>query len=82
MGSNPALNEAAQGALYGELASGAETGWDYSSRWCKQPLLNLTDNDPALRTLNVKGVIPVELNSLLAGDHALVCIVITRGDLC
>lgn len=71
MGSNPALDEAAQGELYGELASGAETGWDYSSRWCKQPLLNVSDNDPALRTLNVKGVVPVELNSLLAGDHAL-----------
>ncbi|WVQ79741.1 hypothetical protein IAT38_001841 [Cryptococcus sp. DSM 104549] len=69
--SDPALDEAAQAELYSELATGAESGWDYSSRWCKEPLLNATDNNPALRTLNVKAIIPVDLLSLLAGDHAL-----------
>ncbi|KZT57237.1 glycoside hydrolase family 37 protein, partial [Calocera cornea HHB12733] len=58
--------------LYAELASGAETGWDYSSRWCKQPFLgNISDNDPALRTLNVRGVVPVDLNSMLANAHLM-----------
>ncbi|KAK4683597.1 alpha,alpha-trehalase, partial [Tremellales sp. Uapishka_1] len=71
MGASPALNESQRADLYSELATGAETGWDYSSRWCKQPLLNLTDNNPALRTLNTRAIIPVDLNSLLAGDHAL-----------
>ncbi|WVQ72057.1 hypothetical protein IAR50_001601 [Cryptococcus sp. DSM 104548] len=65
------LNQTEKEELYAELASGAETGWDYSSRWCKQPLLNETDNNPALRTLNVKSIVPVDLLSLLAGDHAL-----------
>ncbi|WWD19226.1 hypothetical protein CI109_103684 [Kwoniella shandongensis] len=70
-GATPALDETGRADLYAELATGAESGWDYSSRWCKQPLLNLTDNNPALRTLNVRAIIPVDLLSLLAGDHAL-----------
>ncbi|KGB76251.2 alpha,alpha-trehalase [Cryptococcus deuterogattii R265] len=71
MGASPALNETEQAELYSQLASGAESGWDYSSRWCEQPLLNTTDNNPALRTLNIKSIIPVDLLSLMAGDHAL-----------
>ncbi|WVR09451.1 hypothetical protein IAU60_006518 [Kwoniella sp. DSM 27419] len=70
-GASPALNESQRGELYSELASGAESGYDYGARWCKQPLLNLTDNNPALRTLNVKAIVPVDLLSLLSGDHAL-----------
>lgn len=72
MGASPALNETEQAELYSELATGAESGWDYSARWCEQPLLNTTDNNPALRTLKVKSIIPVDLLSLMAGDHALV----------
>lgn len=71
MGASPALNETEQAELYSELATGAESGWDYSARWCEQPLLNTTDNNPALRTLKVKSIIPVDLLSLMAGDHAL-----------
>ncbi|OCF57627.1 alpha,alpha-trehalase [Kwoniella mangroviensis CBS 10435] len=70
-GSSPALNESAKAELYSELATGAESGWDYSSRWCKQPVQNVSDNNPALRTLNVKAIIPVDLLSLLSGDHLL-----------
>ncbi|WRT68588.1 uncharacterized protein IL334_005566 [Kwoniella shivajii] len=70
-GTTPALNATGKAELYSELASGAESGWDYSSRWCKQPVLNVSDNNPALRTLNIKAIIPVDLLSLLAGDHAL-----------
>ncbi|BEJ14028.1 hypothetical protein CspHIS471_0312020 [Cutaneotrichosporon sp. HIS471] len=58
--------------LYAELASGAESGWDYSSRWCRQPMLNETDNNVVLRTLNVRGIIPVDLTALLASNHYLV----------
>jgi alpha,alpha-trehalase len=75
MGASPALNESARGDLYAELATGAESGWDYSARWCKVPVINVSDNNPALRTLNARAIIPVDLNSLLAGDHALVRIV-------
>lgn len=74
MGSSPALNESAQEALYSELATGAESGWDYSSRWMKVPIINVSDNDPTLRTLNIKAQIPVDLTSLMAGNHDIVCI--------
>ncbi|KAH7884995.1 glycoside hydrolase family 37 protein [Phlebopus sp. FC_14] len=47
--------------LYSELASGAETGWDYSSRFQAVPQLG----NPGLRTLNVKNNIPICLNSIL-----------------
>jgi alpha,alpha-trehalase len=56
--------------LYAELASGAETGWDYSSRWAKNPYLgNLTDQTPILRTLNVRNTTAVDLNAILYKAH-------------
>ncbi|KAF8324783.1 Six-hairpin glycosidase-like protein [Cantharellus anzutake] len=59
-------NESQKADLYAELASGAESGHDYSSRWIQQPLLgNTTNTTPALRTLNVRKTIPVDLNSAL-----------------
>jgi alpha,alpha-trehalase len=70
-GASPALNETQRSELYAELATGAESGWDYSSRWCKEPLLNVTDNLPALRTLNTRAIIPVDLNAILYGDHVI-----------
>ena len=66
------LNASAGADLYAELASGAETGWDYSARWAKVPVINVSDNNPALRTLNVRAIIPVDLNSLLSGAHSTV----------
>jgi alpha,alpha-trehalase len=59
----PALNATAQAALYAELASGAETGWDYSSRWLTN--ITLIAGTAGLRTLNVKNMVPVDLNSIL-----------------
>ena len=54
--------------IYAELATGAETGWDYSSRWERIPFPpggNLTNNTPGLRTLNIRSTIPVDLNAIL-----------------
>ncbi|KAI0354813.1 glycoside hydrolase [Trametes cingulata] len=66
------LTEQQRADLYAELASGAETGWDYSSRWMAQPLAGGTNNaNPALRTLNVRKTIPVCLNSILYKAHSL-----------
>jgi alpha,alpha-trehalase len=39
------------------LAAGAETGWDYSSRWLQ--------NGEALSTIMTPDVVPVCLNSIL-----------------
>ncbi|KAL1937780.1 hypothetical protein VTO73DRAFT_12799 [Trametes versicolor] len=66
------LTEQERADLYAELASGAETGWDYSSRWMAQPLAGGSNNtNPALRTLNIRKTIPVCLNSILYKAHTL-----------
>jgi alpha,alpha-trehalase len=44
-------------ALYRNLRAGAESGWDFSSRWMRDP--------KDLRTLEVIDIAPVDLNSLL-----------------
>lgn len=52
--------------LYSQLASGAESGWDYSSRFIREPIAGGSNNtNVALRTLNIKNNIPVDLNSIL-----------------
>ncbi|KAJ6554990.1 glycoside hydrolase family 37 protein [Mycena vulgaris] len=60
----PVLNASQSAELYAELASGAETGWDYSSRW-------LTNITAGLRSLNVKNTVPVDLNSILYKNRVL-----------
>ncbi|KAJ7081150.1 glycoside hydrolase [Mycena belliarum] len=85
----PALNASARAALYAELASGAETGWDFSSRWLRQdfevsslrntsvsPRTRMGDRgmrsmNSALRALNVRGIVPVDLNSILYKNRVL-----------
>ncbi|KAG5645457.1 hypothetical protein DXG03_006002 [Asterophora parasitica] len=59
------LNETQRSALYAELASGAESGWDYSSRWFAP------GSNGGLRSLNVRNTIAVDLNSILYKDHIL-----------
>lgn len=59
------LNDTEKAALYANLASGAESGWDYSTRWLKNPSDAANDNSLPLRSLNVINTIPVELNSIL-----------------
>ncbi|KAK4338529.1 hypothetical protein RND71_043016 [Anisodus tanguticus] len=43
--------------LYRELASAAESGWDFSSRWMR--------NESALTTTTTTSIIPVDLNTFL-----------------
>ncbi|KAG6910655.1 hypothetical protein DXG01_008699 [Tephrocybe rancida] len=62
------LNETQRSALYAELASGAESGWDYTVRWFA-PTADGTNN--GLRSLNVRNTIPVDLNSILYKNHVL-----------
>ncbi|TIB12944.1 hypothetical protein E3P92_02430 [Wallemia ichthyophaga] len=58
-------------SLYAELSSAAESGWDFSSRWSKSPRANegLADQKPVLRELNIRQIIPVDLNSILYKVH-------------
>lgn len=60
------LNDTGRAELYSNIASGAESGSDYSAaRWAKRPTINLTDTIPAQRFLNTAAQLPVDLNSIL-----------------
>ncbi|KAF8600265.1 trehalase [Ceratobasidium sp. AG-I] len=73
------LTEEQKGDLYAELASGAESGWDYTSRWAREPFAgNETDTLPKLRTLNLRALVPVDLNSILYGAHIQLASLIDR----
>ncbi|KAI0823980.1 glycoside hydrolase [Trametes gibbosa] len=66
------LTEQERAELYAELATGAETGWDYSSRFMAQPFAGGSNNtNPALRSLNIRKTIPTCLNSILYKAHSL-----------
>lgn len=71
-GATPALNSTQREDLWSELASGAESGWDYSARWSRGIDFNKTDPYGNLRKLNVRAIVPVDLNALLYADHAIV----------
>ena len=49
------------GLLYSDLAAGAESGWDFSSRWLR------SDSLSSIRTL---GIIPVDLNAIICQNEA------------
>jgi alpha,alpha-trehalase len=51
------IDPSARPALYRNLRAAAESGWDFSSRWMRDP----TD----LRTLETVDLVPVDLNSIL-----------------
>ena len=54
-------------ALYASLASAAESGWDFSSRWLASPF----DSSP-LPSLRTPSIIPVDLNAILyANERAI-----------
>ncbi|KAF8334743.1 Six-hairpin glycosidase-like protein [Cantharellus anzutake] len=60
------FSEQKKADLYAEIASATESGWDFASRWLRQPMLgSIDDTMPAFRTLNVRSTIPVDLNSVL-----------------
>jgi alpha,alpha-trehalase len=55
-----------QEALYRNIRSGAETGWDFSSRWLS-PTANPTDGSPVynLSTIDTTHIVPVDLNAFM-----------------
>lgn len=67
------LNETEQATLYANLASGAESGMDYSTaKWTKNPRDSMDDVYFPLRSLNVIGIVPVDLNSILYGNEVAI----------
>jgi alpha,alpha-trehalase len=63
------LNETEIAQLYSNLASGAESGWDYTSRWLKNPNDAVSDTFFPLRSLNTVNILPVDLNSILYANE-------------
>ncbi|ROT69953.1 putative trehalase isoform X1 [Penaeus vannamei] len=57
-------SDEAKEQLYVELKSGAESGWDYSTRW----IINNNTNKGTLQDLKVTSIAPVDLNSLLCSN--------------
>ncbi|KAI5919216.1 glycoside hydrolase family 37 protein [Camillea tinctor] len=63
------LDDSEKATLYANLASGAESGWDYSSRWIANPSDAANDVYFPLRSLNTVNVIGVDLNSILYANE-------------
>lgn len=59
--------------VWRDLRAGAESGWDFSGRWCA---------DPAdISTIETTSLAPVDLNALLAGlEAAIACGAARAGD--
>ncbi|KAF2721431.1 glycoside hydrolase family 37 protein [Polychaeton citri CBS 116435] len=63
------LNDTEKAILYSNLASGAESGWDYTSRWLFNPSDAVEDKYFPLRSLNTAQIVPVDLNSILYANE-------------
>ncbi|KAL7628200.1 hypothetical protein AAE478_002398 [Parahypoxylon ruwenzoriense] len=63
------LNDTEKAMLYANLASGAESGWDYSTRWIATPSDAADDVYFPLRSLNTADIIGVDLNSILYANE-------------
>lgn len=57
---------------YRNLASGAESGWDYSSRFLRDPQAANTGTGFPLASLNIVNIIPVDLNSIMYWNEATI----------
>ncbi|KAJ2078496.1 hypothetical protein H4R24_004437 [Coemansia sp. RSA 988] len=53
---------AIRAAIYADMATGAESGWDFSTRWVRD--VNAPENK-ILQTIRTRQVVPVELNAML-----------------
>lgn len=60
------LQEGEQATLYTELKAGAESGWDFSSRW-----FNGTSKPNSLISIRTSRLVPVDLNAFLCQAEAL-----------
>ncbi|KAL1841579.1 hypothetical protein VTJ49DRAFT_6889 [Mycothermus thermophilus] len=68
---NP-LNETEIANVYANLASGAESGWDYTSRWLRTPNDAANDVYFPLRSININNLVPVDLNSILYQNEVII----------
>ncbi|KAJ1963051.1 hypothetical protein GGI12_002277 [Dipsacomyces acuminosporus] len=62
MAHNATSDPAKQASIYADMATGAESGWDYSTRWVSNPN---APKDELLYGIRTRQVVPVELNAIL-----------------
>nr|WJO90073.1 trehalase-2 [Ceratobasidium cereale] len=67
---NPPTREY-ESMMYSELASGAESGWDYTARWMGDLTTLPEDRIEQMRRVRVRRMIPVDLNSIIYRCHTL-----------
>lgn len=65
------LNEEDRTRLYTEMKSGAESGWDYSTRWMVSAIEGVSGATSKLEDTKATCIIPVELNSFLHKNAVL-----------
>ncbi|CAE6505626.1 unnamed protein product [Rhizoctonia solani] len=63
---------AEESRIYSELASGAESGWDYTARWMTDPYNLPEDRIEQMRRIQIRRIVPVDLNSILYRCHTLI----------
>ncbi|PTB62595.1 glycoside hydrolase family 37 protein [Trichoderma citrinoviride] len=66
------LNGSQMEDLYANLATGAESGNDYTARWLADPSDAMRDVYFPLRSLNNKDIVPVDLNAILYGNELII----------
>ena len=66
------LNDTEKATLYSNLASGAESGWDYGTRYIAQPYDAAADVYFPLRSLNTREIVPLDLNSILYQNEVVI----------
>ncbi|KAH6634024.1 glycoside hydrolase family 37 protein [Chaetomium sp. MPI-SDFR-AT-0129] len=66
------LNETEKETLYSNLATGAESGVDYTVRWLVNPNDAARDVYFPLRSLNVRDMVPVDLNAILYQTETII----------
>lgn len=70
------LTQAERSLQYKNLASGAESGWDFSSRFLSDPRAAAAETYFPLASLNVINIVPVDLNSLVYWNEATIALLL------
>ncbi|KJZ73029.1 hypothetical protein HIM_07601 [Hirsutella minnesotensis 3608] len=74
------LSDQERRELYANLATAAESGWDFSSRWLARPSDSARDDYFPLRSLNAHNIVPVCLNSILYANERAIASFYRRRD--
>lgn len=62
------MNDADRQEFYINIKSGAESGWDFSSRWF---IVDQGHNEGNLTHISTRNILPVDLNSVLCMNARL-----------